>query len=157
MRWNFSIWGIWIVLLAGCSSRPDPVPEPTPLPEAGQESRPKIQLNVTVQGAPGEVRPEKTPSAAKTSAVPPEPPASENRAAMQKIIAGQNKKSGSAGQRTQSVFPFSSRDGDSRPSGLEGELNDVERSYVRDIKERNTRTQQANEEKVFGGMNPLRR
>ena len=71
---------------------------------------------------------------------------------MEKVIRNQGKTSEDASRSL-----FSSRPRDDRPSGLEGELNDVERAYVRDIRERNARTDRAAEEKVFGGMNPLRR
>jgi len=41
-----------------------------------------------------------------------------------------------------------------KPTGLDAELNDVERAYVHDVKDRNARSVRANEEKVFGAFSP---
>ncbi len=41
-----------------------------------------------------------------------------------------------------------------KPTGLEAELNDVERSYLREVRDRNARSERANENKIFGAFSP---
>ena len=102
--------------------------------------------------APAEQRPPAPEKHRGKETAPPEPPPSPNRAAMQRTISGQK----TPPAKSDSFFaPGSGRN--RQPAGLEGELNEVERSYVRGVRERNARTEEATERQVFGGFLPERR
>ncbi len=115
----------WVVLMAtGCGHWGDDVPPPRPKPLPPPE-KVTIQLEAAEPAPP----PAQTP---RPPAVPPP------------------RKPVPAKSRPVNINPPR----DTRPTGLEGELNDVERAYIRDIKDRNARTEQANEDRVFGGFKP---
>jgi len=125
------------LLLAGCAADDAP-PEPPP-------GKVRVEVKHRSGDVPASARRESASSRRARKNEPPEPAPSPNRAAMQRVISGQGGPMLQSGARRE------------LPVGLEGELNDVERSYVRGVRERNARTEQAAEQQVFGGFIPGRK
>lgn len=147
-RWFFMeklmlslVFGGLLLTAGGCRSKNRP-PAARPLPQ----EKLQINLNVDVEVA----APTPPPAAVGKSALKNKrphgnPPGEKHRQQPEKPLKAVYESNPAARDRIQIPAPDGS---------LESELNSVERSYIRQIKQRHQRQVKASEDRVFGSLKP---
>ncbi len=123
---NIAILALPVILFAGCRSAEDS-------PAATADQPEKITLTINVQQAPAPEKP-----AVKRPVAPEKP----HRKAQVK------KTSAPAASRQRSVKEEIPR------GSIDGDLNNVEQKYLRDVRRRQQQQKRENERRVFGGFSP---